>query len=62
LREKDHLKDPSVDGRIIMKCAFIKWDRIMDWIDLALDTERWRAVVKAVMNRRVSLKCGEFLE
>jgi hypothetical protein len=24
----------------------------MDWIDLALDMDRWRAVVKAVMNLR----------
>ena len=39
-----------------MKCAFNKWDGIMDWIDMALDTERWRAVVKAVTKRRVSLK------
>jgi hypothetical protein len=25
----------------------------MDWIDLAQDMERWRAVVNAVMNLRV---------
>ena len=25
----------------------------MDWIDLALDRDRWRALVSAVMNRRV---------
>jgi hypothetical protein len=25
----------------------------MDWIDLALNTDRWRAVVNAVMNLRV---------
>jgi len=24
-----------------------------DWIDLALDRDRWRALVSAVMNRRV---------
>jgi len=24
----------------------------MDWIDLAQDTERWRAVVNAIMNLR----------
>jgi hypothetical protein len=26
----------------------------MDWIDVALDRYRWRAVVNAVMNLRVS--------
>jgi hypothetical protein len=26
----------------------------MDWIDLAQDSDRWRAVVNAVMNLQVS--------
>jgi hypothetical protein len=34
----------------------------MDWIDLAQDSDRWRAVVNAVTNLPVFIKCGEFLD
>jgi hypothetical protein len=51
LRERDHLEDRRVNGNVILKWAFKKWDwRCMDWIDLAQDTDRWRALVNAVMN------------
>jgi hypothetical protein len=33
----------------------------MDWIDMAQDRDRWRALVSAVMNLRVSLNAGNFL-
>jgi hypothetical protein len=26
LKEGDHLKDPGIDGRIIFRCIFRKWD------------------------------------
>ena len=26
LRERDHLENPEIDGRIILKCIFRKWD------------------------------------
>ena len=46
--------DPGVDGRIILRWIFRKWDvRGMDWIELAEVRDTWRAVVNAVMNLRV---------
>jgi hypothetical protein len=53
LRVGDHLGDPGVDGRIILKRIFKTWDGGMDWIELAEDRDRWRALVNAAMNFRV---------
>jgi hypothetical protein len=53
LSEEDHFEEPGLDGRIILKCISEKWDRGLDWIDLAQDRDRWRAVVNAVMNLRI---------
>jgi hypothetical protein len=46
----DHLGDPGIDGRIILKWILKKWDGGMHWIELAQDRDRWRALVNAVMN------------
>jgi len=50
LRERDHLEDPDIYGRIILKSIFRKWDWGMDWIDLSQNMDRGQALVYAVMN------------
>ena len=54
LRKRDHLEDPGVDGRITLRWIFKKLVvRCMDWVELAQDRDRWRALVNAVVNLRV---------
>jgi hypothetical protein len=54
LKERDHLKDRGVDGRIGLEWIL---GRLagggVEWIHLTQDRDRWRAVVSAVMNIRV---------
>jgi hypothetical protein len=52
LRERISWEDPGVEGRIL-RMIFRKWNGGMDWIYLAQDRERWRALVNVVMNLRV---------
>jgi len=59
--ERDHLEDPDMDGRIILIWIFRKWDGGKDWIELAQDTYRWKALVNVVMNLGVPYSAGNFL-
>jgi hypothetical protein len=58
--ERDYWGDPDVDGRIILKWIFRKWEGVVgtgggcgDWMERAQDRVRWRALVSTVMNFRV---------
>ena len=43
--------DPGLDGKIILRWIFRKWDvGGTDWIELAQDRDRWRALMNAVRN------------
>ena len=54
LRERDHRGDPDIDGRIILRRIFRKWEGFVgDWMELAQDRDRWQALVSTVMNFRV---------
>ena len=48
-----------LEENIKMDLQEVGWG--MDWIDLAQDRDRWRALANEVMNLRASIKCGEFL-
>ena len=55
MRERSHWEDPIIDGKIILRWIFRKWDvGGMDWTELAKDRDRWWELVNAVINRRVS--------
>jgi hypothetical protein len=43
LRERDYWGDPDIDGRIILRGVFRKWEG-------AQDRDKWRALVSTVMN------------
>jgi hypothetical protein len=48
------LKDPGIDGRIILKWILEKWDGDIDWIDMAEDRDRLRLLVNAVINHKIA--------
>jgi len=53
MRGKDNLEDKGVDGTIILKRVFKKWDSGMDWRNLERNGDRLRALVLTLMKLRV---------
>ena len=54
LSEKDHLEDPDIDGRIILRTYLQEMGcEGMEWIDVAHDRDRWWAFLNVVMNPQV---------
>ena len=54
LGERSHWGDQDVDGRIILRWMFRKLEGGRgDWMELAQDRDRWRALVDTVRNFRV---------
>jgi hypothetical protein len=54
------LGDPGVDGRIILKWIFKKWDGGMDWIELPQG--QVAGSCEYGNEPSGSIKCGEFLD
>jgi hypothetical protein len=60
--KRDHLEVPGVDGWIILRFIFKEVGcGGMDWIELARDRDRWRALVNAAKNLRLPQNVGNFL-
>jgi hypothetical protein len=51
LKERDHLKDLGIDGRmgVRMDLREIGWG-VVEWIHIAQGRDRWQAAVNVVMN------------
>jgi hypothetical protein len=50
LRERDHLEDTGLDGRVYQDGSSGGGMGGMEWIGLAQNRDRWWAFVNAVMN------------
>jgi hypothetical protein len=48
------------EDNIKMDLQEVGWGS-MDWIDMAQDRDRWRALVSVVMNLRVTKNAGNFV-
>jgi len=53
-RKREHLEEPGVYRRILLKWIFKKCEEGVKWIDLVQNRDRWRALVNVVMKLYVS--------
>jgi len=60
LKERNHLEDTGVDGRIILIWISRKWDGGMDGIDLDQDRNKWH-ICKCGNKPAGSKNTGNFL-
>jgi hypothetical protein len=62
MRERDHLGDPGIDGRIILRWIFRKWD-VGYGLDHFGPKQGQVTGTRACSNEPSgSIKCGEFLD
>jgi hypothetical protein len=52
-KERDHSEDRGINGRMGSEWIFGRLRGDVEWIQVAQDRDRWRAVVKTVMKLRV---------
>ena len=52
LRESDHSEDLGVNGIIVLRWTFSKWD-VGAWTELSQVRDRWSELINAVMNLNV---------
>jgi hypothetical protein len=62
LKERDHLGDPSIDGRIVLRWIFIKWDVGYGLDRVGSEYGQFAGTCDCGNEPSGSIKCGEFLD
>jgi hypothetical protein len=44
LRGRYHLEEAGLDGSVMVKWVFKKWNGSVDWFDMAEGRDRWRTL------------------
>jgi hypothetical protein len=62
LKERDHLEEPGVDGRIIIRGIFRKWDVGHGLDRCGSKQEQMASTCECGNEHSGSIKCGEFID